>query len=246
MSENNEGDLAPDAESNGGGCPEAGDLGAGELHRKSAYEISRRVAHDIKAPIRQIAQLLDILATEQADRLDDDAMTMLDLVRSRARNLGDAVDAVRCYSDAICKPMSIQSVDLGALLRRQIESLQCRIGRFDSAEPVVVMADEPLLAQFFKRFFSLKPFAFKGTAQVDLIVSISKEQSDRRTLMVEFSPCQFELTTKLDLFELEQFNGDTLSGLLASHECSEIARRFSWQVQLEPGAGDRTRLTIHL
>nr|WP_319391787.1 hypothetical protein [uncultured Cohaesibacter sp.] len=233
MSETNEGDPLPD-------------VGTGGLRRKSAYEISRRVAHDIKAPIRQIAQLLDILATEQAERLDDDAITMLDLVRSRARHLGDVMDAVRAYSDAICKPMSMQSVDLGALLRRQIESLQCRIGRFESAEPVVVMADELLLTQFFKRFFSLKPFAFKGNEQVDLIASISNGQGDRRKLTIEISPCQFELTTKLDLFELEQFNGDTLYGLLASHECFEIVRRFAWQVHLEPGAGGSARLTICL
>jgi hypothetical protein len=108
------------------------------------------------------------------------------------------------------------------------------------------MADELLLAQFFKSFFSLKPFAFTGNEQVDLIISISNGQSDHCKLMVEISPCQFELTTKLDLFELEQFNSDTLYGLLASHECFEIARRFAWQVHLEPGAGGRAHLTICL
>jgi PAS domain S-box-containing protein len=56
------------------------------------------VSHDLKAPLRGIKTLTDWLATDYADKLDDDGKEQMNMLSSRVQRMHDLIDGVLQYS----------------------------------------------------------------------------------------------------------------------------------------------------
>jgi PAS domain S-box-containing protein len=56
------------------------------------------VTHDLKAPLRGIARLADLLAEDFGDRIGDEGKTLVDKLQGRVRKLHSLIDGILAYS----------------------------------------------------------------------------------------------------------------------------------------------------
>ena len=208
------------------------------------YELSRRVTHDVKAPIRQINQLIEILIAEQRDVLDSEALSILSLVQGKAGYLAELVEALRAYSDAHCKPLQLQEIDLVDCLQLELESLKTTNIQFRDGGPIIIHADPQLFSRLFQSLFSLHPLGLEKSAAS--INAIQLKRLDERHITIDISPCLFDLTGKFTLEDLVKYNSETIFEILSIHEAKEIFLRHGWGFYMEAGQKDSLQLTIRL
>ncbi|WP_321447698.1 hypothetical protein [uncultured Cohaesibacter sp.] len=223
-----------------------GCVSSSEQNMKARYELSRRIAHDTKAPIRQIAQLIEIFLAENAGSLDEDALAILGMVQDKTRHLADVTQAVRDYSDAMCKPLAPQDVDFTAVLAAEIESLQFETVLFKSESPISMVADPQFLRQFIQRLLKSISFAIAKDQVAELVISVCRDEVVPAHIRLDCSPCSIDFPEKLQLIEFAQYKSGDLFELLSLHECSEICLRHGWGLYMETTGEDVLRVNICL
>jgi len=80
-------------------------------------------AHDLKAPLRGIGSLADMMSAEYGDRLDEHGRELLDTLLGRARRMYSLVDSVLQYSQFGRVAEKKQKVDLNKLLQEVITAI---------------------------------------------------------------------------------------------------------------------------
>ncbi|WP_319412847.1 hypothetical protein [uncultured Cohaesibacter sp.] len=210
------------------------------------YEISRRVAHDVKAPIRQIAQLLELFVAENRDRLDEDALFMLGLVQEKAKYLGDVSQSLRAYSDALCRPLDIQPVDLGALLLSAMEGLPFDPVLSGIEEPVIVKTDPAFFGLLVQQLFSLRPLSLLAGGRVEVSCLAKEEAHPIFRLVMNETSDVFDFQDGRFLSEFEQYNSDNISDLLSLHQCNALCNRLGLSVIFSKNVADHIVVDICL
>ncbi|HEY2329907.1 MAG TPA: ATP-binding protein, partial [Verrucomicrobiae bacterium] len=99
-----------------------------EAANQDLEAFSYSISHDLRAPLRHIAGYIEILQSEAADKLDQQAREHLQTVADSARNLGELIDALLEFSRMGRAEMRLERVSLAGLaeearheLRRDIE-----------------------------------------------------------------------------------------------------------------------------
>jgi two-component system, LuxR family, sensor kinase FixL len=92
---------------------------ANEELKNFAYVVS----HDLKAPLRAIGSLAEWIATDYADKFDDDGREQLRLLVGRARRMDALIDGILQYSRVGHTQEGRTDVDIAALLHEVIDSL---------------------------------------------------------------------------------------------------------------------------
>lgn len=80
-------------------------------------------AHDLKAPLRAIANLARWLKEDLRDRLTPETAEQLDLLRDRVARMNALVEGLLAYSRIGRTPASVERVDTGQLLADTIDSV---------------------------------------------------------------------------------------------------------------------------
>ncbi|OGQ36420.1 MAG: hypothetical protein A3F16_05960 [Deltaproteobacteria bacterium RIFCSPHIGHO2_12_FULL_43_9] len=80
-------------------------------------EFSRIVSHDLKAPLRGIANIADWLMKDYADRLNGEGRECLRELHSRATNMQKLIDSILRYSRVGRDQANIETVDLNKLIK---------------------------------------------------------------------------------------------------------------------------------
>lgn len=96
------------------------------------------VSHDLKAPLRAIGSLADWLATDYADRFDDEGREHLRLLMNRVHRMGSLIDGILQYSRVGRSEQALVEVDIKAVLDETLEMLAV-----PSSVTVTVDADLP-------------------------------------------------------------------------------------------------------
>ncbi len=86
-------------------------------------EFAYVVSHDLKAPLRAIGSLAGWIATDYADRLDDDGREQLGLLTSRVQRMHNLIEGILQYSRAGRVREDKADVDLEVLVRDVIDLL---------------------------------------------------------------------------------------------------------------------------
>lgn len=81
------------------------------------------VSHDLKAPLRGIAALADWMATDYADRFDDEGREHMRLLISRVHRMGSLIDGILQYSRLGREGGQLRLVDLNAALAETLDLL---------------------------------------------------------------------------------------------------------------------------
>jgi PAS domain S-box-containing protein len=79
------------------------------------------VSHDLKAPLRGIGSLADWLATDYADKFNDEGREHMRLLINRVHRMGALIDGILQYSRVGRLREAVQAVDLGPLVAEVID-----------------------------------------------------------------------------------------------------------------------------
>lgn len=82
------------------------------------------VAHDLRTPLRAIAGFSRVLEEDHADQMDAEGRRLVGVVRSNAQDMGAFIDALLSFSAVDRQPPNKEEVDVDALTRECVESLQ--------------------------------------------------------------------------------------------------------------------------
>lgn len=93
--------------------------GANEELVNFAYVVS----HDLKAPLRAIGSLADWLATDYADRFDDEGREHMRLLISRVHRMGKLIDGILEYSRVGRAEGALRKVDLDLAVAETVDLL---------------------------------------------------------------------------------------------------------------------------
>lgn len=127
-------------------------VGVTEQLRKSNQELEQfayATSHDLKAPLRAIANLSEWIEEDLADKLDDDTRHNINLLRNRVHRLENLINGLLDYSRVGRSNSQTQSVDVKQMLTEIIDSLDatnsCKI---EGEMPTFVTAAIPLQQVF--------------------------------------------------------------------------------------------------
>ena len=136
------------------------------------------MSHDLRAPLRAITGFASLLREDEAERLSQEGVDLLDRIRSNAERMGDLIDDVLEYSRITRIDRKREDVDVGVLVEEVLSSLRqtypgttCRVLPLGH-----VSADVAMLRQILQ---NLLGNAFKYSSHVaDATVVIDTVEED--------------------------------------------------------------------
>jgi signal transduction histidine kinase len=168
---------------------------------------SYSVAHDLRAPLRQIAGYSNVLLQDYGAHLDVDAQRYLEKVGAGAQKMGRLVDDLLSLSKIGRQELSVESTPLDSVLRQVVEELapECsgrdvewRIGQLPSAQ-----CDAALMRQVFMNLLS-NAVKYTGKREHAVIQVGQTIQNDRRVIFVQDNGAGFEMQYVSKLFGVFQ------------------------------------------
>jgi signal transduction histidine kinase len=168
---------------------------------------SYSVAHDLRAPLRQIAGYSNVLLQDHGPRLDAEARRYLEKVEEGARKMGRLVDDLLSLSKVGRQELSLQDTPLDLLLRQVVEDLapECsgrevdwQLGSLFSAK-----CDPGLMKQVFVNLLS-NAVKYTGKRERAVIQVGQIMRNDLRTIFVRDNGVGFEMQYVGKLFGVFQ------------------------------------------
>ncbi len=220
------------------------------LFSHSLYELSRRIAHDIKAPLRQITQLSEILSESPKGVQDQDNLAVIDMIAGRATELDTRLEELRSFGNVHFQPMKYELVSIEEIvetcrLRLQLDDSQVH---FIGAPDLLVKADRNLLDLF---FHNLLAFLFLSSGMVPSVQirQVSDEASNQgKILDISVSGYAFEIRGKsgfLDPYTSITANETELNTGLKMTICAMACKRHGWRLCDDFSAQEGFLLSLH-
>jgi signal transduction histidine kinase len=174
-------------------------------HELESFSYS--VAHDLRAPLRQIGGYSKVLLQEHGPRLDEEARRYLEKVGDGARKMGRLVDDLLSLSRVGRQELALQFTALDSLLRQVVEELapECsgrevewRIGGLFSVE-----CDPGLMKQVFVNLLS-NAVKYTGKRERAVIEVGQARQNGQRVVFIRDNGAGFEMQYASKLFGVFQ------------------------------------------
>ena len=113
------------------------------------------VAHDLKAPLRSIANLSEWIEEDLIDRIEGDERQQFELLRQRVKRMDALIDGLLRYSRVGSQELERETVDVTQLVADTIDSLDLPANfRIESSSLPTLAAKRILLAQIFANLIS--------------------------------------------------------------------------------------------
>ena len=168
---------------------------------------SYSVAHDLRAPLRQIAGYSNVVIQDFGPGLDAEARRYLEKVEEGARKMGRLVDDLLSLSKIGRQELALQATPLDSILRQVVDDLapECsgrevewQIGGLFSAE-----CDAGLMKQVFVNLLS-NAVKYTGKRERAVIQVGQMMQNDQRVIFVRDNGVGFEMQYVGKLFGVFQ------------------------------------------
>jgi signal transduction histidine kinase/HAMP domain-containing protein len=104
---------------------------------KELQDFAYVAAHDLKAPLRGIGTLTDWIASDYADKFDDQGRQQLGMLKGRVARLSELIDSILHYSEIGRVSTRVERVDFNHLVREVVTLL-------DPPEHVEIVVKDPL------------------------------------------------------------------------------------------------------
>ena len=213
------------------------------------YDVSKRVAHDLKAPVRQIAQIGTMLRQEKADALDPDAIAMIDLMVERSQYLNDYIDSIRAYSDAITRPLALARVSLQSLVETTIFEHADTISVLCHGALPVVNCDSQLAGRLLHNLFSLAYLISSPLTRPALSLESAPKGDGGWRIAITYDTCEVDfshISAIFDPYSYKPRNAQIPNHGFELAECKAICDRFSWSISLGTSDQNITLLVLEL
>jgi signal transduction histidine kinase len=168
---------------------------------------SYSVAHDLRAPLRQIGGYSGVLLQQYRPRLDAEGQRYLEKVQEGARKMGRLVDDLLSLSKIGRQELALQATPLDSILRQVVEDLapECsgrdvewQIGSLFSAD-----CDPGLMKQVFVNLLS-NAVKYTGKREHAVIQVGQMTENDMRVIFVRDNGVGFEMQYVGKLFGVFQ------------------------------------------
>ncbi len=97
----------------------------------------RAICHDLRAPARQIGEFTQLLLSELGDDIGDDGRTYIDFIQKATDRQADRLAGLERVTAARSTPMTIETVELGALVDAASSAVVAERGRAEADVDVV-------------------------------------------------------------------------------------------------------------
>jgi signal transduction histidine kinase len=77
---------------------------------------SYSVSHDLKAPLRAVDGYARMILKKSGDKLDEDTVRMLDVIRSNTKLMGELIEDLLSFSRLSRKTVKVEKIDMGGLI----------------------------------------------------------------------------------------------------------------------------------
>jgi signal transduction histidine kinase len=216
--------------------------------RKELYEFAYLVSHDLKAPLRGMVTLADLICAEQAPVLGDAGRDRLAMLKRRGERLIALIDRVHEYA-VLSRDLRPGRVDLAELLGEVIRGLAPRTGvevAVDGRLPVV-RGDRDRLGKLFEHLLG-NAVKFLDKPNGDVRVRASREATGWRVSVSDNGPgiearfleTIFQPTKTLQTQEEVEGSG---MGLTVARKIAELHGGRLW-VESVVGRGSTFHVTL--
>jgi signal transduction histidine kinase len=168
---------------------------------------SYSVAHDLRAPLRQIAGYSSVLVKDHRPGLDEEALRYLQKVQEGARKMGRLVDDLLSLSKVGRQELSVETTPLGSLLRQVVEELAPEYaGRHVEWQVEALFSAECDPALMKQVFVNLLSNAVKYTRRKEhAVIQVGQtSQNEQRVVFVRDNGAGFEMEYVGKLFGVFQ------------------------------------------
>lgn len=119
---------------------------------KELQDFAYVAAHDLKAPLRGIGTLTDWIASDYADKFDDQGRQQLGMLKGRVARLSELIDGILHYSEIGRVSIRSERVDLNHLVQEVISLLDPpeHVEIVVNGSLPVVVCEKPRLSQVFR------------------------------------------------------------------------------------------------
>lgn len=145
------------------------------------------VSHDLQEPLRMVSSYMELLETEYADELEDDAREYIEFAADGAERMKALIDGLLTFSRVETRGDEMTAVDADAALSDAEQALAVRIEETDatveSETLPTVQADRAQLSQVFQNLLS-NGIEYAGEGPPELEVR-AEEDGDEYVFAVE-------------------------------------------------------------
>ncbi|HUH65433.1 MAG TPA: ATP-binding protein, partial [Syntrophales bacterium] len=154
-----------------------------EAAYKEAESFSYSISHDLRAPLRAIDGFSMMLLKKHGDQFDEESRRKFDVIRSNAQMMGKLIDDILSLSRLGRKQMSIELLDMDAIVREvwkelQVETANRNINLVTSGVPPVY-GDRTLVKQVYANLLgnAIKFTKFRDPALIEVGGEVHKDEN---------------------------------------------------------------------
>jgi light-regulated signal transduction histidine kinase (bacteriophytochrome) len=165
------------------------------------------VSHDLRVPLRAIDGFSRIVIEDYEDKLDEEGIRLLNIVRNNTKKMGQLIDDILLLSRAGRQEMKISELDMSSLAKRVYQDFnQDTEGRnigFTVDDIPMAMGDRALLTQVFTNLIG-NAIKFTREKEIATIEVGSDEDEDYNIYYVKDDGAGFDMKYYDKLFGLFQ------------------------------------------
>lgn len=174
-----------------------------ELNRQ-LESFAYSVSHDLRAPVRAIGAFSTVLKQEHSTRLDTEGRRHLDRIIAAAGHMNELIEGLLQLAKVSHQPLYSESVDLQALVKRIIRTLQEREPErqidFACANLPTVRGDERLLSIALHNLIE-NAWKYTGRTSQARVEVGCQDEPDRTVFYVKDNGAGFDMQFAEHLFE---------------------------------------------
>ena len=204
------------------------------------------VSHDLRVPLRAIDGFSRIVIEDYEDKLDEEGIRLLNIVRDNTKKMGQLIDDILLLSRAGRQEMKISELDMSSLAKRVYHDFnQDTEGRnigFTVDDIPMAMGDRALLTQVFTNLIG-NAIKFTREKEIATIEVGSDEDEDYNIYYVKDDGAGFDMKYYDKLFGLfqrlhsqEEFEGTGVGLSIVQRIISRHGGRVWGEGEVDKGA----------
>ena len=223
-------------------APSAQDVNPAVADSAAAYVLSKRLAHDLKAPARQIRQLSEQLRETFKDALDDDSIELILMIEGCSEKLHKQIDELRDYINAHIRPLDEEVTQLSRIIDDAASNLSSSIDITYGSEATIpeIVLDQQLMHLLFHNLLKVAYSFKKGLSNLEVQVFCCGESTSRVQMRILFPRYHIDNKDICDPwapFSTLVINNEKVNSRLMMATCKAVCHRIGWMIELQP---DRT------